>query len=230
LILCWRLAHQIPEVPTVNGWTRVQSGVSDFAWQSAGIKKITGWLAESQLKSGQEDGTSSALGCRLWSTSPMTVNEQEKHALTEAHPSSVGQAGRTAIAAVVSLLVARFFDLPEAYWSAITTVIVMQSTLGAALPISVRRFIGTAVGAVVGALVDVYFPGSALALGIAVFATGVICALLRVERGTFRYASITLPRVAKVDGWWQWIASSRSPSESAWDWLFPQSGPKARAR
>jgi len=93
LILCWRLAHQIPEVPTVNGWTRVQSGVSDFAWQSAGIKKITGWLAESQLKSGQEDGTSSALGCRLWSTSPMTVNEQEKHALTEAHPSSVGQAG-----------------------------------------------------------------------------------------------------------------------------------------
>ena len=93
MILCWRLAHQIPEVPTVNGWTRVQSGVSDFAWQSAGIKKITGWLAESQLKSGQEDGTSSALGCRLWSTSPMTVNEQEKHALTEAHPSSVGQAG-----------------------------------------------------------------------------------------------------------------------------------------
>src|SRR5882757_7898787 len=47
---------------------------------------------------------------------------------------------RTAVAAMVSLLVARLFTLPEAYWSAITTLIVMQSSLGAALGISVRRF------------------------------------------------------------------------------------------
>jgi uncharacterized membrane protein YccC len=35
---------------------------------------------------------------------------------------------RTAVAATVSLLVARLFRLPEAYWAAITTLIVMQST------------------------------------------------------------------------------------------------------
>ena len=46
---------------------------------------------------------------------------------------------RTAIACVVSLLVARLFRLPEAYWAAITALIVMQSSLGAALPISAQR-------------------------------------------------------------------------------------------
>ena len=59
---------------------------------------------------------------------------------------------RTAVAATVSLVVARAFRLPEAYWAAITTLIVMQSTLGAALTISWRRFAGTALGAIVGAL------------------------------------------------------------------------------
>ena len=59
---------------------------------------------------------------------------------------------RTAVAAMVSLLVARLFTLPEAYWSAITTLIVMQSSLGAALGTSIRRFAGTALGAAMGAL------------------------------------------------------------------------------
>ncbi len=40
---------------------------------------------------------------------------------------------RTAIAAVLSLLAARILHMPEDYWAAITTLIVMQSRLGAAL-------------------------------------------------------------------------------------------------
>jgi uncharacterized membrane protein YccC len=46
---------------------------------------------------------------------------------------------RTAIAATISLAVARLFGLPEAYWAAIATLVVMQSTLGATLLISVER-------------------------------------------------------------------------------------------
>ena len=49
---------------------------------------------------------------------------------------------RTSIAAVVSLLIARLFKLPEAYWAAITTLVVMQSSLGAALTVSWQRFAG----------------------------------------------------------------------------------------
>jgi hypothetical protein len=42
---------------------------------------------------------------------------------------------RTAIACVVSLLVARLFRLPEAYWAPVTTVVITQSSLGAALAV-----------------------------------------------------------------------------------------------
>jgi uncharacterized membrane protein YgaE (UPF0421/DUF939 family) len=74
----------------------------------------------------------------------------------------------------------------------------MQSTLGAALPISVQRFAGTAIGAAAGALAGTYFPGNALAFGISVFVIGIICALFRVERSAYRYASITLAIVMLV--------------------------------
>jgi uncharacterized membrane protein YccC len=43
---------------------------------------------------------------------------------------------RTTVGAVVSFLVARLFKLPESYWAAITTLVVVQSTFGAAFTIS----------------------------------------------------------------------------------------------
>jgi uncharacterized membrane protein YccC len=114
------------------------------------------------------------------------------------NPTSLIQAIRTAVAAVISLLVARLFRLPESYWAAITTLIVMQSTWGAALPISAQRFVGTAVGAVAGALAGMWFPGNVMAFGIGVFVIGTLCASLRVERSAYRYAGITLAVVLLI--------------------------------
>jgi uncharacterized membrane protein YccC len=108
------------------------------------------------------------------------------------NPSSVAHSTRTAVAAVTSLLLARLLRLPEAYWASITALIVMQSTFGAALSISVQRFVGTAVGAVLGALAATYCHGSVIAYGVLVFLIGLLCALLRIERTAYRYASITL--------------------------------------
>jgi uncharacterized membrane protein YccC len=113
-------------------------------------------------------------------------------------PPSFTHAARTAISAVVSLLVARLFGLPEAYWAAITTLIVMQSTLGAALPISAQRLAGTGVGAALGASVGAYFPGNVGAFGVGVFLIGVFCAAVRMERSAYRYASITLAIVMLI--------------------------------
>jgi hypothetical protein len=42
--------------------------------------------------------------------------------VTRENPSSIFHAIRTAVAAVVSLLIARLFRLPEAYWSSILQV------------------------------------------------------------------------------------------------------------
>ena len=49
---------------------------------------------------------------------------------------------RTAVAAVLSVLVARLFRLPETYWAAVTTLVITQSSLGAALTVSWQCFIG----------------------------------------------------------------------------------------
>jgi uncharacterized membrane protein YccC len=115
---------------------------------------------------------------------------------------------------MVSLLAARLFGLPEAYWAAITTLIVMQSDLGAAFTVSGRRLAGTALGASVGALLATYFGSNVLAFGAGIFVLGVLCALLGranrrlpeyLDRTAYRYAGITLAVVMLVvrfnDAW-----------------------------
>jgi uncharacterized membrane protein YccC len=128
----------------------------------------------------------------------MQIDHLKKLILAAENPASLTHAARTAAAAVASFLMARLFRLPDAYWAAISTLIVMQSTLGASLPISAQRFAGTLVGAAVGALTATYFPGNALVFGLAVFMIGLLCAALGVERAAYRYASITLAIVMLV--------------------------------
>jgi len=105
---------------------------------------------------------------------------------------------RTSIAATISLAVARLFGLPEAYWAAIATLVVMQSTLGATLLISVERIAATALGALAGALLANYFTGNLLIFAAAVFVLGFLCAVLRMEKGAYRYASITLAIIVLI--------------------------------
>jgi len=57
---------------------------------------------------------------------------------------------RTDVAAVASLVAARLFRLSETYWAPITTLVITQSSLGAAFSVSWKRFVGTALGALVG--------------------------------------------------------------------------------
>jgi uncharacterized membrane protein YccC len=105
---------------------------------------------------------------------------------------------RTAIAATVSLAVARLFELPEAYWAAIATLVVMQSTLGATLLISVERIAATALGALAGALLASYFIGNLVLFAAAVFGLGLLCAAFRMEKSAYRYASVTLAIIVLI--------------------------------
>lgn len=106
---------------------------------------------------------------------------------------------RTAVAAVVSLAAARLFRLPEAYWAAVTTLIVMQSTLGAAVMVSGRRLIGTILGAGLGALFATFFGANLVAFGAGIFALGILCTWVStlhpklpdyLERSTYRFGGI----------------------------------------
>jgi uncharacterized membrane protein YgaE (UPF0421/DUF939 family) len=99
---------------------------------------------------------------------------------------------RTTIAAVASLLIARLFKLPEAYWAAITTLVVMQSSLGGALTVSWQRFVGSAIGAAAGALFATYFGSNTAMFGVGIFLMGILCAALRLDKAAYRFAGITL--------------------------------------
>jgi uncharacterized membrane protein YccC len=107
-------------------------------------------------------------------------------------------AARTTVAATVSLAIARLFRLPEAQWAAISTIVVTQSTLGAALTISGQRFAGTALGAAAAALLAPYLGLTMPAFAVGVFGLGLLCPLLRLDRAAYRFAGITLAIVLLV--------------------------------
>ena len=105
---------------------------------------------------------------------------------------------RTAVAAVASWSMARLFGLPEAYWAPITTLVIVQSSLGAALTVSCQRFVGTALGSSVGAIVATYFGPRVPALGVGVFILGLLCAATKVDRSAYRFGGIALAIVLLV--------------------------------
>ncbi len=111
---------------------------------------------------------------------------------------SITHAIRTGVAATVSVLIARLVQMPEAYWAAIATLVVMQSTLGATLALSIERIVATAVGASVGALEANYFGGNLVAFALAIFLIGLLSIVFRLEKTAYRYASITLAIIVLI--------------------------------
>jgi uncharacterized membrane protein YccC len=128
----------------------------------------------------------------------MTLKRLRQLIIAKENPPTLTHAARTAVAAIVSLLVAGLFPLPETYWAAISALVVMQSNFGEALPFSAQRFIGTAVGAIFGGFVGMYFPGNVAAFSVALFAIGLLCAALKMDRGAYRHAGFTLAIVMLV--------------------------------
>jgi uncharacterized membrane protein YccC len=104
----------------------------------------------------------------------------------------VVHSARTGVATLASLVVARLFRLPEAYWAPITTIVITQSSLGAAWQVSWQRFVGTLVGAVLGGIVASYFEPTALVFGVCVFVLGLLCAAVRTDRSAYRFGGVTL--------------------------------------
>src|SRR2546430_4101991 len=105
---------------------------------------------------------------------------------------------RTAVAATASVIIARFVQMPEAYWAAIATLVVMQSTLGATLALSIKRIVATAVGASIGALEANFFGANLAAFAVAIVLIGLLSIPFRLERTAFRYASVTLAIIVLI--------------------------------
>ncbi len=105
---------------------------------------------------------------------------------------------RTAGAATVSVCVARLIGMPEAYWAAIATLVVMQSTLGATLTLSIERIVASALGASLGAIESTYFDSNLFVFALSIFLLGILSFVLRLEKTGYRYASVTLTIIVLI--------------------------------
>ena len=122
---------------------------------------------------------------------------------------SLEHAAKTAVASLLAIFVSRLLHLPEFYWAAIATMVVLQSTLGASLSISVLRLIGDAVGALSGAVLSLYFGPNIYIFAAGVFLLGLLTAVAHLDRSAFRFAGIALAVVML-------IAHTKSPWMVAW--------------
>jgi uncharacterized membrane protein YgaE (UPF0421/DUF939 family) len=111
---------------------------------------------------------------------------------------AVEVSARTAVVAGISFFVARLFRLPEAYWAPITTLVITQFSLGGALVDSRDRFFGTLIGAIIGAVMATYVGPTGIAFVGGVFVVGLICALLKLNRPSYRFGTITIAIVVLV--------------------------------
>jgi uncharacterized membrane protein YgaE (UPF0421/DUF939 family) len=105
---------------------------------------------------------------------------------------------RTAVACVASLLAARLFRLPEAYWAPITTMVITQSSLGAAFAVSWQRFVGTFLGAILGATAATYFGPHALAFGSGLLVLGLLRILTHSDLAAYRFGGVAFAIVLLV--------------------------------
>jgi uncharacterized membrane protein YccC len=99
---------------------------------------------------------------------------------------------RTAVTAVASMVAAQLFTLPQSYWAPITTLVITQSSLGSTLSVSWQRFIGTALGAAVGASVAIHFGPHMPVFGASIFLLGLFCAVVHADRSAYRFGGVTL--------------------------------------
>jgi uncharacterized membrane protein YccC len=96
---------------------------------------------------------------------------------------------RAAVATVASMLLARSLKMPEFYWAPISTIVILLSTINP-LTLAWQRFVGTAVGAFLGAVIASYFHPNWIVYGIGIFVCGIVSAILRVG-SAYRFAAIT---------------------------------------
>jgi uncharacterized membrane protein YgaE (UPF0421/DUF939 family) len=105
------------------------------------------------------------------------------------------------------MLLARGLKLAEFYWAPISTIVILLSTINP-LTLAWQRFVGTALGAALGALIASFFEPNWMVYGVGIFVCGILSAMLRLG-SAYRFAAITLSIVLLIGhGRPPWIVAS----------------------
>jgi uncharacterized membrane protein YgaE (UPF0421/DUF939 family) len=103
---------------------------------------------------------------------------------------------RTTVAAVLAMLLARMLKLPEFYWAPISTIVIIQSTIPPRT-LAWQRFVGTAMGAILGVALATFLPTNTLVYALGIILCGLIAFIFRIG-GAYRFAAITLSIVLLI--------------------------------
>ena len=111
------------------------------------------------------------------------------------------------MAALVSMLLARGLKLPEFYWAPISTIVILLSTVNP-MALAWQRFVGTALGAALGAVIASYLAPNWIVYAAGIFVCGILSAVLRLHTA-YRFAGITLTIVLLTGrGHPPWVVAS----------------------
>jgi uncharacterized membrane protein YccC len=127
----------------------------------------------------------------------MPVSSSEPSPTRERLGAGIRQALMTAAAAWISYASSSLIGLREGFWAAISAIVVMQADLGSTESSARDRFIGTAIGGLIGWACALYWHGHlwiyALAVGLTIFG----CWLAEVSTAG-RLAAVTVTVIVLI--------------------------------
>jgi uncharacterized membrane protein YccC len=99
---------------------------------------------------------------------------------------------RTTLAGLITFTLSHLFELPHSYWAVLTSVIIMQESVGGSLKATLDRMLGTVTGAIWGVSVTLAIPHpETLMLGLTLAVALAPLALLAALRPSYRVAPVT---------------------------------------
>lgn len=119
---------------------------------------------------------------------------------------------KTAGAAVAAYAITELLNLPQGYWAVVSVIVVMQTNLGGSLRAGANRIVGTALGALMGALALGLLGTHPLALGLEMGLCILVCAYFIHLHESFRMAGMTAAIVILMGNQGHsiaWVASAR---------------------
>jgi uncharacterized membrane protein YccC len=99
---------------------------------------------------------------------------------------------RTTLAGLITFTLSHLFELPHSYWAVLTSVIIMQESVGGSLKATLDRMLGTVAGAIWGVSVTLAIPHhETLMLGLTLAVALAPLALLAALKPSYRVAPVT---------------------------------------
>ena len=98
---------------------------------------------------------------------------------------------RVTVAATSAFALYHVWNLPQGYWAVFTTVIVVQTSIGATMNLAIDRLVGTLFGALVGGLAVALRPQTPLGLGVAMAIAVIITSFGAASGSRLKVAPVT---------------------------------------